>query len=189
MFIGRPISVAAEPSPSNFEMSSAKTSGGRQRRIIPIGKLIRPPAAANPTALVLVAVLPPGGVGRTMRCVERVGPPRPGRTAFRPVAPVRGMTIGCVVATPEATEEGINPVGCGGLTAGKVPEPGGCWIFGGVACAFATGAATSGGFLSFLPNENNAIKEGIWAPSLLCLSSSIDGALLYSTCNRKDSCA
>jgi hypothetical protein len=96
------------------------------------------------------------------------------------------MIIGCVVAAPAGMgEEGIKPVGWGGLTAGKVPAPGGLWIFGGVGSVFATGADTSGGFLSFLPNENNAIKEGICEPSLLSLSSSFDGALLYPTCNRK----
>jgi hypothetical protein len=72
--------------------------------------------------------------------------------------PVRGIDIGWVVAVPDGTTlTGIKPVGCGGLTAGKLPDPGGVCIFGGVGCVFATGAATSGGFLSFLPNHNAII--------------------------------
>ena len=81
------------------------------------------------------------------------------RGAFMPVVPVRGTDIGCVMAAPAAmTETGIRPVGCGGLTAGKVPGGGGVWSFGGVGCVFATGAATSGVFLSFLPNHNAIIR-------------------------------
>jgi hypothetical protein len=68
------------------------------------------------------------------------------------------MAIGCVVAVPgDMGAAGINPVGCGNLTAGKVPPAGGVCILGGVGCVFATEPDTSGGFLSFLPNENKAI--------------------------------
>jgi hypothetical protein len=36
------------------------------------------------------------------------------------------MGIGCVVAVPAGmTVTGIKPVGCGGLTVGKEPVPGG----------------------------------------------------------------
>ena len=84
-----------------------------------------------------------------------------------PNVPVRGIDMGWVVAVPKGfIEAGIKPVGCGGLTAGKEPVPGGVCNFGGVGCAFATGAVTSGGFLSFLPNENNAIYDAI---CVLCL--------------------
>ena len=46
MFIGRPISVAAEPLASNSATSEARTSGGRQRKIMPMGRLMRPVEAA-----------------------------------------------------------------------------------------------------------------------------------------------
>jgi hypothetical protein len=126
--------------------------------IIPAGRLIRPAAAAIDNDFVLFD-LAPGGVGNTIRWVDRVDCPTPGRAGFRPVCPVRGIAIGCVVAVPGGTTPAIKPVGCGGFTEGKEPELGGGCIFGGVGCAFATGADTSGGFLSFLPNENNAIYE------------------------------
>jgi hypothetical protein len=68
----------------------------------------------------------PGGVGRTIRWVDLVDCPVPGRLGFSPVVLVRGMGIGCVVAVPaDLTEAGIKPVGCGGLTEGKEPVPGG----------------------------------------------------------------
>jgi hypothetical protein len=92
-----------------------------------------------------------------MRWVERVDWLVPGRLGLRPVVAVRGMAMGWVVATPEGTAAGIKPVGCGGLTEGNLPVLGGVWIFGGVGCVFATEGGTSGGFLSFLPNEKNAI--------------------------------
>jgi hypothetical protein len=56
---------------------------------------------------------------------------------------------------------GIKPVGCGGLTGGKEPVLGGVCILGGVGSGFATGADTSGSFLSFLPNHN-AICRGVF---------------------------
>ena len=49
-----------------------------------------------------------------------------GRLGLRPVMPVRGVDIGCVIAVPDGTAvAGIKPVGCGGLTVGKDPDPGG----------------------------------------------------------------
>jgi hypothetical protein len=67
----------------------------------------------------------PGGAGRTIRCVDRVDCTTPGRAGLRPVVLVRGMGIGCVVTDPAEITAGIKPVGCGGLTAGKAPDPGG----------------------------------------------------------------
>src|ERR1700683_2021858 len=161
MFMGRPISVAAAPLASNSVMSAARTSGGRQRRIMPIGRLMRPPGVPIVSGFVLFGLVP-GGVGRTIRWVGRVDWPRPGRLGFRAAPPVRGMAIGCVMAVPAGMTAGDNkPVGWGGLTEGKEPVTGGFCIFGGFGCAFATGADTSGGFLSFFPNENNAICRGI----------------------------
>src|SRR5882762_640898 len=119
MFIGRPISVAAVPLASNLEISSASTSGGRLRKIIPIGRLIRPPDAPIDNGFVAL-IRAPGVVGNTILCVERLDCPGWTLVGFRPVVPVRGMTIGCVVAVPAGRlDAGINPVGWGGLTVGK----------------------------------------------------------------------
>jgi len=86
--------------------------------------LIRPPGATSARGLVLV-VFVPGGVGSMIRCVDRVVRPVPWRGALSPVMPVRGIDMGCVVAVPpDRAAAGINPVGCGNLTAGKGP-PGG----------------------------------------------------------------
>ncbi|HZZ58241.1 MAG TPA: hypothetical protein VFE31_10460 [Opitutaceae bacterium] len=68
------------------------------------------------------------------------------------------MDIGWVVATlPGDTLPGIIPVGWGGLIVGKEALGGGFWTFGGAGGVLPTGAATSGGFSFFLPNENKAI--------------------------------
>jgi hypothetical protein len=68
----------------------------------------------------------PGGVGRTILCVERVDCPVPGRAGLSPAAPVLDMDIGWVVAVPGGVlAAGINPVGWGGLTEGKDPAAGG----------------------------------------------------------------
>ena len=90
-----------------------------------MGRLIRPPGVPMVSGFVLLG-REPGGVGRTIRCVDRVDCPVPGRVGFRPVIPVRGTAIGCVVAVPAGMGvAGIKPVGCGGLTAGKEPVTGG----------------------------------------------------------------
>src|SRR5262249_40072160 len=95
----------------------------------------------------------PGGVGKTIRWVERVDCPVPGLLGRRP--PVRGTAIGWVVATPPAdTLEGIKPVGWGGLIVGEEALAGGGCTFGGVGGGLLYGAATSAGFSFFLPNEN-----------------------------------
>jgi hypothetical protein len=68
----------------------------------------------------------PGGVGRTIRCVDRVDCAAPGRLGLRPAMTVRGMDIGCVVAVPAGMgDAGIKPTGCGDLTSGTDPAPGG----------------------------------------------------------------
>jgi len=68
----------------------------------------------------------PGGVGRTIRCVERVDCAAPGRLGLRPVMAARGMDNGCVVTVPAGMGgAGVKPLGCGNLTAGKGPVPGG----------------------------------------------------------------
>jgi len=66
----------------------------------------------------------PGGVGRTIRCVDRgVAPIRP---VLKLVTPVRGTAIGWVVAVPDDIgEAGIKPVGCDTLAAGKKLVDGG----------------------------------------------------------------
>jgi len=80
---------------------------------------MRPVAVAEESAFVLVARAP-GGVGSTIRWVDRVDPAVPVRTGFRPGAPGRGIPIGCVVADPAADSAGNNkPVGWGGLTEGN----------------------------------------------------------------------
>jgi hypothetical protein len=96
MFIGKATSVAAAPEASKVARSSAKTSGGKQRRIIPIGKLILPLGGTSERVL-LNAEFPPE-VGKTIRWVERPEGvvPRVGRVG---PLPGRGITIGCVVAT------------------------------------------------------------------------------------------
>ena len=54
----------------------------------------------------------PGGVGRTIRWVDRVDWLVLGRAGFRPMAPVRGTDMGWVVAAPAGMGvEGIKPVG------------------------------------------------------------------------------
>jgi hypothetical protein len=68
----------------------------------------------------------PGGVGRTIRCVDRVDCAVPGRFGLRLIKPVRGVDIGCVVAVPaDRGGAGIKPLGCGNLTAGKDTVAGG----------------------------------------------------------------
>src|SRR5271163_4092575 len=146
--IGRATSLAAMPLASNWATSPERTSGGKARRIMPIGKLIRPTASGVGRALVLLGRLP-GGVGKTIRWVEREGALVPARRggpggALRPELPVRVMGIGWVVAVPAGkTVAGIRPVGWGGFTAGDEPVTGGFLIVGGVGCVFATGAGTS----------------------------------------------
>ncbi len=116
--------MAAAPEASNSERSEASTSWGRQRRIIPIGRLTRPLEAPIERGLVILGRLLEL-VGRTIRCVERDDCATPGRLGLRPDPP-RGMTIGCVVAALAGRPEvGIKPDGCGGLTAGMGPELGG----------------------------------------------------------------
>ncbi len=76
--------------------------------------------------LVMFGRLLPGAVGRTMRWVERAAAvlARVGALGLA-VAP-RGMTMGWVVAAPAGMPAaGIKPDGCGGLTAGIGPDPGG----------------------------------------------------------------
>ena len=92
MFIGRPTSVAAAPVFSNSETSPESVSAGRHRRIMPMGRLILPEAPTNGSARVLGRA--PGGVGSTIRCVERVDWPVPGLLGLRPVVPVRGTASG-----------------------------------------------------------------------------------------------
>jgi hypothetical protein len=95
------------------------------RRIIPAGRLILPEDTTELSGRVLSARAP-GGVGKTIRWVERVDCPEFGLLGRRPVDPVRGTAIGWVVATPpDAMEAGISPVGCGGLIVGKAALPGG----------------------------------------------------------------
>jgi len=66
-----------------------------------------------------------GGGGSTIRWVDRDAAGT-GRLCLSPIIPVRGTDIGCVVAVPAGMPEaGIKPVGCGALTAGKDPVPGG----------------------------------------------------------------
>lgn len=89
-----------------------------------MGRLIRPLDVPMLIGL-LELVRAPGGVGRTIRCVDLVVCAAPGRIGLRPEVLLRGMGIGCVVAVPAGTEAGIKPVGCGGLTVGKAPPPGG----------------------------------------------------------------
>ncbi len=91
MPMGSPTSVAAAPDASNCEISTASTSGGRHRKIIPMGKLILPTGG-------VVGFLPasdpvPVAWGRTIRCVARAGPVRviAGVVAG---ATGRGITIG-----------------------------------------------------------------------------------------------
>ncbi len=154
MLIGTPTSVAAAPVRSSSETSLDSTSGGMQRRIIPAGRLILPAGMAAASERVL-SVRAPGGVGKTMRCVERVDCPAPGLVGLRPVEPVRGMDMGWVVATPPAAMlAGMSPLGCGGLIVGAAAFAGGFWTFGGAGGVLPTGAATSGDFSFFLPNEN-----------------------------------
>jgi hypothetical protein len=71
------------------------------------------------------------------------------------------MVIGWVVATLAGeTVAGIMPVGWGGLTGRVELGVGGFWTLGGVeggelgGGVLPTGAATSGCFSFFLPNEN-----------------------------------
>jgi len=85
---------------------------------------MRPVAEALESDLVLAARAP-GGVGSTIRCVDRVELAVPVRAGFRPAAPGRGTAIGCVVADPTGEIPGINPVGCGGFTAGMEAKGGG----------------------------------------------------------------
>jgi hypothetical protein len=76
-----------------------------------MGKLMRPVAPPVVSGFVLLG-REPGGVGKTIRCVERVDWPVPGRDGLRPVCPVRGMDIGWVVAVPAGMGvAGIKPVG------------------------------------------------------------------------------
>ena len=150
---------------------------------MPIGRLIRPEGVPMESGLVLLVRPPAVPEGKTMRCVERDDCATPGRAGLRP-APLRGITIGCVVAAPAGIPEvGIKPEGWGGLTTGAAgaADPGGVCNLGGVGGAFATGAAASGGFLSFLPKKK-AIVVGTCLESL---SSLADGALLSFTCNSK----
>ena len=89
-----------------------------------MGRLIRPLGVPMVRGFVLLD-RDPGGVGRIIRWVDRdVG--GTGRLGLRPVVGVRGTAIGCVVAVPAGMpEEGIKPVGCGALTTGNDPVPGG----------------------------------------------------------------
>jgi hypothetical protein len=65
----------------------------------------------------------PGGVGRAIRCVERVTPERLG---VRPATAARGIDNGCVVTVPAGMGgAGIKPTGCGDLTAGEDAMSGG----------------------------------------------------------------
>jgi hypothetical protein len=138
-------------------MSVESVSAGKQRRIIPAGRLILPDGAAAASDRVL-SLRAPGGVGKTIRCVDRVDCPVPALDGLSPVDPVRGIAIGCVVATlPGVTLPGIIPVGCGGLIVGKEAVAGGFWTFGAADGVLLTGAETSGCFSFFLPNENKAI--------------------------------
>jgi len=111
MFIGKPISVAAAPDASNSERSEAKTSCGRLRRIIPIGKLMRPAETWPPNGVVGLA-LTAVPEGKTIRCVDREDCATPGREGFNPDPTALGMTIGCVVAAPACfPDAGIRPAG------------------------------------------------------------------------------
>ena len=89
-----------------------------------MGKLILPMASPMERGRVLLGRVP-GGVGSTIRCVER-DPVEPVLLGFRPVDPVRGTAIGWVIAAlAEIGVAGIKPVGCGGLIGGKVAVTGG----------------------------------------------------------------
>ncbi len=76
-----------------------------------MGKLILP-VGPDPASALVAAARAPGGVGRTIRWVERVDCPVPCLLGLSPVKPVRGTDIGWVIAAPAGEGiEGIKPVG------------------------------------------------------------------------------